>query len=69
MLFPLELKLCRTLWLVVVCVGICAGLLGEGPSVLVIRHTCLRKATPAEGGRVGSGVSRLGSQCWHWAEY
>lgn len=35
MLFPLELKLCRTLWLVdVVHVGVCVGLLGEGVSAL-----------------------------------
>ena len=34
-LFPLELKLCRTLWSVrVMHAGVCAGLLGEGPKHL-----------------------------------
>ena len=57
MLFPLVLKLCRTLWSVdMVCTegreG-CAGFRGEGPTVLVFRHTRLGKAAPVEcrGGR------------------
>ena len=41
MLFPLELKLCRTLWLIdVVYEWDCASLLGEDPAVLVFRHIC-----------------------------
>ena len=49
MLLPLELKPCRTLWFLdVVCAGISAGLLGKGPTALVLRHTCPRKALPAE---------------------
>ena len=38
MLFLLEVKLYRTLWSVdMVCAGVCAGLLGEGPTTLVLR--------------------------------
>ena len=38
MLFPLELKLCRTLWSVdVVLEGVYAGLLGEGLAVPILR--------------------------------
>ena len=51
MIFPLELELCRTLWSVdMLCEGICAGLLGKGPTALVLRHICLRKAETAEHG-------------------
>ena len=70
MLFPLELKLYKTLWSAdMVCAGVCAGLLGKGPTVLVLRHTCCRKAVPAEHRGEGLGVSRLGSQCWCCAVY
>lgn len=64
MLFPLELKHGRTLWSEeVVCAGFC-GLLGEEPTALVLRPTCLSKAVPAEHRAVGLSVSSLGSQCW-----
>ena len=70
MLLPLELKPCRTLWLVdMVQVGICAGFLRKGSTALGLRHTCPRKAAPKELRGVGVGVSRLGSQCWHCAVY
>ena len=56
MLFPLELKLYSTRWSVdMVYMGVCAGLLGEGATELVLRQTCVGKATPAkhqEGGLV-----------------
>ena len=68
-LFPLELKCCRTLWPEVACAGFYAGLLGEGPTALVLRPTCLRKAVPAKHRVVGLGVSSLGSQCWQSAAY
>ena len=65
-LFPLELKLDRTLWSVdVIHVGVCVGILGKEPTVLVLRHTSLREAVPAEHRAVGLGVSRLGCQYWH----
>lgn len=53
-LFPLELKLCSTL---VSRYGVCWGL------VLVLRHTCPRKAAPVEHGGGGDGLdlSSLGS--------
>ena len=44
MVFPSNLKLYRTLWLVeVVYVDVCAGLLGEDPAALIFRNTCPRK--------------------------
>ena len=49
--------------------GVCrsfAGLLGKGPAVLVLRHTCLRKTVPGECKEVGLDVSRSGSQGWHY---
>ena len=46
------------------CGGVSAGLLGERPSTLVFRYTCLRKAVPAEGRGAGLGGGRLGNQCW-----
>ena len=56
MLLPLELKPYRTLWSVnVVCAGGSAGLLGKGPTELVLRHTYPRKPVPAEHRRVGLG--------------
>ena len=70
MLFSLELMLCRTLWSGdVVQAGLCAGLLGEGPDALVLRHTCLRKVAAAVCWVVGLGVNNLGRQCWHRAIY
>ena len=42
-------------------VWVYAGLLGEGPTVLVVRYTCPRKAVPVEWKGAGLGVSRLGS--------
>ena len=36
-----------------VCVEVCAGLLGKGPTVLVLRHTCLRKAVLQSEGKLG----------------
>lgn len=66
MLFPLELKLCRTLWSVdVVQLELCTDLLGGGPAALVLRHTCSRKAIPAECRVAGFGVSSSGHQWWH----
>ena len=63
MLFPLELKLCRTIWSVdLVCIRVCAVLLGEKPTALVLRHTCLRKAVPAENQGARLGVNRIGIQ-------
>ena len=41
--------------------GVCACLQEEGPAVLVLRHTCLRKAVPPECRGVGVGISKLGS--------
>ena len=70
MLFPLELKLYRTLWLVVlVHAGVSAGLLGEGATALVLRYTCPRRAVSAECRVVELGVSNLGIQCWNCAVY
>lgn len=44
--------------------GVCAGLLVDGPTVLVLRHTCSRKAIVAEY-REGNGVRQL--LClWRW---
>ena len=40
----------------------CAGILGERPTVLGQRQTCLRRAVLPERG-AGLGVSKLGSQC------
>lgn len=49
MLFPLELKIYRTLWSIdMMQAGGCADLLGEGPTALVLRHTWPRKAVPLE---------------------
>lgn len=50
LLFPLEPKLCRTLWSVDMMhvVGVSVGLLWERPAAMILRHTCLRKAAPAE---------------------
>ena len=48
--------------------GISAGLQeGKQLSVLVFRHTCLRKAFPAEHKSAGFGVSKLDSQCCSFA--
>lgn len=61
-LFPPELKICRSLWIVdVVHMGVCAGLLWEEPTELFIRQVCLTKAGHKG---IGLGVNRLGSQCW-----
>ena len=49
MLFPLELKLCNTLWSVDLesARGLyCSS--GDGPTALVLRHTCLSKEALAE---------------------
>lgn len=44
MVFPLDLKFCRTLWLIdVVHAGVCAGLLREKCTELVLRNTCPKK--------------------------
>ena len=66
MLFPTELKLCRTLWSVDVVFGVgdCADLLRgwEGAVALVLRaleNTCPRKAAPAQLRGLGLGVSWL----------
>lgn len=56
MLFQLELKLCRTLWSVDVMMVAggggadtgSAGVLGEGLTALVLKHTCPRKALLVE---------------------
>ena len=70
MLLPLELKTYRTLWSGDVSrAGFSAGVLGKNPAALVLRHTCLRKAVPAECTGVGLGVNRLGSQYWHCVVY
>ena len=54
MLFPVELKLCGFLWSRdVVYVGVCAGVLGDGPTALGLRHTCPRKEAPVEHSGVG----------------
>ena len=59
-LFPLDLKLCRSLWSIdVVLVGICAYLLWEEPTVMIPRHTCPRKAVPTEHKGVELGISSL----------
>ena len=51
MLFPLEVKLCRTLCLVDgVRVGVCPGLLGKGPAALIFRHACPRKGVQQTAG-------------------
>ena len=64
MLFPVKLKFCRTLCSVdITHVGISACLLWEGPTLLVLRHTCLRKAVPVECKAAGIVTRRLGSQC------
>ena len=42
---------------------VCAGLLGEGPTVLVLRHACPRKGAPAEGRGVRLGISILYHHC------
>ena len=71
MLFPLELKLYRTLWSVdVVCAGVCAGLLGEGSAAQA--HFPKKTSTSKVGGGVvvvWFGVSSLGHQCWHSTIY
>ena len=65
-LFPVELKLCSTLVSRHgLCGGVCAGLQGEGPGALVLRHTCLRKAALAEHRGLGLGVSGLGHNFCH----
>ena len=46
-----------------VCVGFVLVFWGS------IRHTCLRKAVPAEHTGVKLGVSRLGTHCWGWTVY
>ena len=70
MLFLLELNLRRILWSVdLVSSGVCAGLLGEETSALVVRHICPRKAVPGEHSGVGLGVSRLGHLCWCYSVY
>lgn len=49
MLLPQELKPCRTLWSVdMVYLGFLAGLLGKGPTVLVLRHTYSGKSALVE---------------------
>lgn len=69
-LFPLELKLCRT---VVSRSGACAGLCwfsgGRGPLHWSLGNTYLKKAVPAEHRGMGPTVSRLGIQCWCCAVY
>ena len=58
MLLPIELKPFRTQWLAdVVQRGISAGLLGKELATLVLKHTSLRKAVPAETRGVRLGVS------------
>lgn len=67
MVLLLELKPCRTPCSgVVVCAGISAGLLGKGPAVLGPRQSFPRR-TECKG--VGPGVSKLGSQHWHFTVY
>lgn len=54
----LELRLCCSLWSVdLVCWGVCAGVLGKGPAVLVLRHTCSSKEVPTECREAGLGIS------------
>ena len=65
MLFPLELKLYRTLWSVdMVHAGVCAGFLDKRLTALALRLTCLQKAVAEECRGAGLGVMRLGSQDW-----
>ena len=62
MLCPLELKSCRTLWLVdVVHAGVPTGLLGRSPFFWSL-GTLVQEKLPAEVGG-GVGVSRIGRQC------
>ena len=71
MLFPLELKLCRTLWSIhMVHVGVCAGLLGDGPVALGLMHLAQEKQYKQSTGCCGElGVDRLGSQGWGCTVY
>ena len=48
---------------------VCAGLLGEESTALVLRNICLREVVPAEYKWVGIDVSKLGSQCGCYAIY
>ena len=43
--------------------GVCAGLLGEGPTKLELRQVLLRRSVVPEHKSVGPGLSKLGSQC------
>ena len=53
-----------SLFRAVVWVGVCAGLLGEGPSMLRLRQACLRWAGLSEHRMGGLGKSNLSMQCW-----
>ena len=64
MLFSLELKLCRILWLGdMMWAGVSTGLLGKRPTALGLKQTQLRRAILPEHKGVWIGVGRLGGLC------
>lgn len=66
MLFPLELKLCRTLWSAdMVHAGSVLVFWGEGSTALVLKYNYASEI--AQG--AGLGVNSLSHYCWHCAAY
>ena len=67
-LFPVELKLCSTLWSVeLVHVGVCSAPLEVSLTALILRHTCPSEEALAEHSRIGLDVGASGLHCEHYA--
>lgn len=65
-LLTLDLKPCRTLWLVnMVCTGVSDGLLGEEAPALGLKQAWLRMVGLPEHSALGLTVKQWGSECFH----